>query len=73
MPVLDPGGDHNDIAGRKTARILSPFLIPTRSRSTEQDLPASFVGVMDMPIVAAPGFTSHSQKAIRIPQATSEG
>ena len=53
VPMLDPGGNVRKIAGQKTLRGLAPFLKEALPGDADQDLTASPIGVMNVPIVAA--------------------
>lgn len=53
MPVLNSGGDVDYITSMQLAGRLAPFLIVATASSNEQNLAATFVCVVNMPIVAA--------------------
>ena len=59
VPVLDPGGDVDNVALVQFACGLAPLLIPAAPGGAEQYLPAAADGLMDMPVVAAPRFEGH--------------
>ena len=53
VPVLDLGGDDHRVAGGQRLGRLAPFLVPAAAGGAQQDLPAAFGRVMDVPVVAA--------------------
>ena len=55
VPVLYPGGDGHDAAGREWLGSLALLLIPARAVHAEQKLSAAAGGFVDMPAVAAAG------------------
>ena len=59
VPVFYPCRNFYGVAGMKLASLFSPFLIPTPAFGAEQELTAVFVGLMNVPVIAAAGFKSH--------------
>ena len=59
MPVLDACRDHYCVAFVQLAGFFAPFLIPAAAADAQQHLSAAFVGMMDMPVVAAARFKRH--------------
>jgi hypothetical protein len=56
MPVLDLGGDVDDVARPELACRLAPLLVPAAAVGHEQHLARA---VVDVPVVAAPGLERH--------------
>ena len=59
VPVLDVGGNLNDIARLQTLRRLALFLIPAFAINADQDLTTATGCVMNVPVVAAAWFKSN--------------
>src|SRR5699024_3693570 len=59
MPVLDACRDHYCVAFVQLAGFFAPFLIPAAAADAQQHLSAAFVGMMDMPVVAAARLKRH--------------
>lgn len=59
MPVLNTCGDVDYIAGVQLASRLALFLVVATTAGDEQNLPAAFVCVVNMPIIAAAGFKGY--------------
>ena len=55
VPVAGIGGDFYHITGRKAPGGLALLLIPAFAIYADEDLAAAFLGVMDVPMVAATG------------------
>ena len=75
VPVLDVGGDHHDAALVQADGGLAFLLVPALASRAEQELTASFVRVVDMPVVAASRLEGHvggEQAAFRIGQRIEE-
>ena len=64
VPVLDAGGDIDDISGQDLHRLLAPLLIEAASGDSDEDLTAALIGMMDMPVVAAINWTPYSQSLV---------
>ena len=56
MPVLDVGGNLDDIAGVQALRGLALFLVPALAIDADQYLSAAFARVVNVPVVAAARF-----------------
>ena len=63
VPVFDADGNIDYVARVKLLRRLAPFLIIAAPGDADENLPAAFVGMMYMPIVAAAGLKSHVKNA----------
>ena len=75
VPVLDVGGDHHNAALVQADGGLAFLLVPALASRAEQELTASFVRMVDMPVVAASRLESHvggEQAAFRIGQRIQE-
>ena len=75
VPVLDVGGDHHNAALVQADGGLAFLLVPALASRAEQELTASFVCVVDMPVVAASRLEGHvggEQAAFRIGQRIQE-
>ena len=59
VPVLDIGGNHYDAALMQTNSGLAFFLIPAFTSRADQELTASFVCMVNMPVIAAPRLEGH--------------
>lgn len=64
VPVLDIGGNHYDAALMQTDSGLAFFLIPAFTSRADQELTASFVCMVNMPVIAALNWTTPSQSLI---------
>ena len=64
VPVLDAGGNVDNIARVQLLRLFAPFLIVTAPGHADEDLPAALVRLVDMPVVAALNWTPYSQSLV---------
>ena len=48
VPVLDAGGDIDDISGQDFHRLLAPLLIEAASGDSDEDLTAALIGMMNI-------------------------
>lgn len=62
MPVLYTSGNIDHAAWMECLGLPAPFLIPAAAVSAEQDLPAAFGRMVNMPVVAAPWFKGDIRK-----------
>lgn len=51
--MLNSGGDVDYITGMQLTGRLAPFLVVATTAGDKQNLPAAFIGVVNMPVVAA--------------------
>ena len=75
VPVLDVGGDHHDAALVQADGGLALLLVPALASRADQELAASFVRVVALPVVAASRLEGHvggEQAAFRIGQRIQE-
>ena len=56
MPMLHTSRNRDHISRPQALRPFSILLIPTLAINTDQDLSAAAFGMVDVPVVAAPGF-----------------
>ena len=76
VPVLDPGGDDDDGAGRQAHRLPARLLIPALAGGADEQLAAAPGGMMNVPVVAAArleGYIGGEQAAFRGSQRIEEG
>lgn len=59
MPMLDAREDEHDVAGMQLPGILAPELTPAATVRAQQDLPATLVRMVDMPVVATTQLEGH--------------
>ena len=64
VPVLDAGGNIDDISGQDLHRLFAPLLIEAASGDSDEDLTAALIGMMDMPVVAAVNWTPPPQSLV---------
>lgn len=57
--MLNSGGDFDYITGMQLTGRLAPFLVVATTAGDKQNLPAAFIGVVDVPIVAAAWLESY--------------
>ena len=55
VPVLDLRRDDDDSAGLQADRLFALLLVPALAGGADQQLPAARPGVVDVPVVPAPG------------------
>ena len=53
VPVLHAGGDVDTVARSHLHGVFAPLLVIAPAGHTDEDLSAAFVGVVDVPIIAA--------------------
>ena len=51
--MLNSGGDVDYITGMQLTGRLAPFLVVATTAGDKQNLPAAFIGVVNMPVIAA--------------------
>ena len=64
VPVLDPGWNDDDRAGRQTHCLLAFFLIPALAGRTDQQLTTALSGVVNVPVVPALNWTPPPQSLV---------
>ena len=63
VPVLYARRNVHTVAGIQRDRFFAPFLIPAAPRRADEDLPAAFFRVVDVPVVAAARLERHGENA----------
>ena len=64
VPVLDAGGNVDNIARVQLLRLLAPFLIVAPACHADEDLPAAFIRLVDVPVVTAVNWTPSPQSLV---------
>ena len=64
VPVLDAGHNVDHIAGMQLLRLFAPFLIVAPACHADEDLPAAFIRLVDVPVVTAVNWTPPPQSLV---------